>query len=209
LQVNQLPFIYKFTAGAFGGGFATLLTYPLDVLRVRLALVPGATWTSTIRQGGLFQGLLPTMLGIIPYSGTSWTVKQFLSERYNHHFNHGRRSREGESDEKNAIMYQGKSLSMEKVGPNMLESLIMNAIAGLSGQFVTYPLDIVRRRMQMSVKTPGAVPLGMWATLQELVASEGIRGLGKGFTLNILKGPITMSISLTAYDMLQKSKVFR
>jgi len=211
LQVDRLPFMYKFTAGAFGGGFATLLTYPLDVLRVRLALLPGATWASTIRQGGLFQGLVPTMLGIIPYSGTSWTVKQFLSERYNHHFNplkQDRRPRDGCKDEKNASMYQGKSLSMEKVSPNMLESLIMNAIAGLSGQFVTYPLDIVRRRMQMRVKTPGAVPMGMVATLKELVASEGIRGLGKGFTLNILKGPITMSISLTAYDLLQKSKVF-
>jgi hypothetical protein len=29
LQVDRLPFMYKFTAGAFGGGFATLLTYPL------------------------------------------------------------------------------------------------------------------------------------------------------------------------------------
>jgi hypothetical protein len=64
--------------------------------------------------------------------------------------------------------------------------------------------------MQMSVKTAGAAPpMGMLATLQDLVASEGLRGLGKGFTLNILKGPITMSISLTAYDMLQKSNVFK
>ena len=187
---------------------------------MRLALLPGATWKSAIRQGGLFQGLVPTMLGIIPYSGTSWTVKQFLHERYNHHFNHGQiqrhplREGSGERDQEDrgghASMYQGKSISMEKVSPNMIESLIMNAIAGLSGQFVTYPLDIVRRRMQMSVKTAGgAPPMGMLATLQDLVASEGLRGLGKGFTLNILKGPITMSISLTAYDMLQKSNVFK
>jgi len=32
---KALPFGYKFLAGAFGGGAATLLTYPLDVLRVR------------------------------------------------------------------------------------------------------------------------------------------------------------------------------
>jgi len=29
LQVDRLPLTYKFIAGAFGGGFATLLTYPL------------------------------------------------------------------------------------------------------------------------------------------------------------------------------------
>jgi hypothetical protein len=40
------------------------------------------------------------------------------------------------------------------------------------------------------------------STLVHLVKTEGIRGLGKGFSLNIIKGPITLSISLTTYDML-------
>jgi hypothetical protein len=33
-----------------------------------------------IQQGGLYQGLLPTLMGIIPYSGTAWCVKQTLLE---------------------------------------------------------------------------------------------------------------------------------
>lgn len=78
LHTDKLPAFYKFAAGSFAGVGGTLFTYPLDVLRVRLAL--GHNWTSSINQGGLLQGLLPTLLGIIPYSGTAWLVKQTLLE---------------------------------------------------------------------------------------------------------------------------------
>ena len=69
LQSDKLPIALKFIAGSVGGFVGTLFTYPLDVLRVRLALIPGITWVAAITQGGLFQGLSPTLLGIIPYSG--------------------------------------------------------------------------------------------------------------------------------------------
>ena len=69
LKTDNLPFMYKFLAGSIGGATGTFYTYPLDVLRVRLALTPGSTWLTTVRQGGLFQGLTPTIMGIIPYSG--------------------------------------------------------------------------------------------------------------------------------------------
>ena len=75
----------------------------------------------------------------------------------------------------------------------------MNGIAGLAGQFVTYPLDIARRRMQLYPE----VNRGTWKVLAELYATEGLRGISKGFSLNIIKGPITLSISLTAYDKLR------
>jgi hypothetical protein len=40
MGVNQLSFVYKFLAGSFSGAVGTITTYPLDVLRVRLALTP-------------------------------------------------------------------------------------------------------------------------------------------------------------------------
>ena len=39
-------------------------------------------------------------------------------------------------------------------------------------------------------------------SLRHLFATEGIRGFSKGFSLNIIKGPITLSLSLTTYDLL-------
>ena len=40
--------------------------------------------------------------------------------------------------------------------------------------------------------------------LAHLISSEGLRGLSKGFSLNIVKGPVALSISLTVYDLLRK-----
>lgn len=50
LHTDVLPSSYKFLAGSIGGVFGTILTYPLDVLRVRLAL--GSTWANALKQGG-------------------------------------------------------------------------------------------------------------------------------------------------------------
>lgn len=81
---EKLPFFLKFMAGSIGGIGATVLTYPLDVLRVRLALIPESTWGTVLSRGGYFQGMSATVLGIIPYSGTGWMVKQTLMELYPH-----------------------------------------------------------------------------------------------------------------------------
>lgn len=40
--------------------------------------------------------------------------------------------------------------------------------------------------------------------LRQLIETEGLRGLSKGFSLNIIKGPITLSLSFTTYDLLRK-----
>lgn len=170
---------YKFLAGSIAGAGATLLTYPLDVLRVRLALIPGSTWSSILKQGGLYQGLRPTLYGIIPYSGTSWCIKQVLLERF---------------------MNAQDCAKCDRKSPHLFESLIINGIAGLSGQFVTYPLDIARRRMQLHPTSDTTTS----AVLMDLYRTEGWRGLSKGFSLNIIKGPITLSISFTSYDLLKK-----
>jgi len=82
LNTNNLPAAYKFLAGSAAGFGGTIFTYPLDVLRVRLAL--GSTWKGSLKQGGLFQGLIPTLVGIVPYSGTAWLVKQTILERFPH-----------------------------------------------------------------------------------------------------------------------------
>jgi len=175
LNVDRLPLLYKFLAGSFGGAAGTLLTYPLDVLRVRIALIPNSTWNSAIKQGGLFQGLFPTMMGIIPYAGTCWMVKQQLHEFV-------------------------PSVIGRKT--TVFENLFLNSCAGLSAQFVTYPLDIVRRRMQLVVVKSGEEKPTIIKLIKDLIAKEGLRGLAKGFSLNIIKGPITLSLSLTTYDIM-------
>jgi hypothetical protein len=103
LQRDKLPFAYKFSAGSIAGAVGTLCTYPMDVLRVRLAMSSSSSWRVAISQGGLFQGLCPTMMGIIPYSGTAWMVKQTFQENFP------------------AVFHRS---------PSIYEALFMNAVAG-------------------------------------------------------------------------------
>lgn len=104
LHTEKLPAFFKFAAGSFAGVGGTLFTYPLDVLRVRLAL--GKDWAASIRQGGMLQGLLPTLLGIVPYSGTAWLVKQTLLE----------------------VLFPAINQQHQK--PSLFQSLTINATAG-------------------------------------------------------------------------------
>src|SRR6218665_1399540 len=74
------------------------------------------------------------------------------------------------------------------------------AVAGLLGQTASYPLDVVRRRMQTN---PSYSALGITGTIQKILLEEGfIHGLYKGLSLNWVKGPIAVGVSFTSFDLI-------
>lgn len=86
--------------------------------------------------------------------------------------------------------------------PHPLFRLLFGAIAGLLGQSASYPLDIVRRRMQTH---GGYSEIGILGTMKKVVVEEGFfTGLYKGLSLNWVKGPIAVGISFTSFDLAQK-----
>lgn len=56
-------------------------------------------------------------------------------------------------------------------------------------QTLTYPLDLVRRRMQVqALAAAGAPKLGnTWSALRAIAASQGWRGLFNGLSINYMK----------------------
>ena len=46
-------------------------------------------------------------------------------------------------------------------------------------------------------------PHSMRATLSRIVAEEGVRGLFKGLSMNFIKGPVSVGVSFTTYDLLK------
>lgn len=80
--------------------------------------------------------------------------------------------------------------------------MLFGAISGLIGQTVSYPFDVVRRRLQTAaVVRPNEQHLGAIATALKIIREEGIRnGLYKGVTMNWLKGPVSVGVSFTVFD---------
>lgn len=94
----------------------------------------------------------------------------------------------------------------EKTGraqPYSYERLAFGACAGLIGQSASYPLDVVRRRMQTAGVT-GHTYSTITGTMREIVSEEGVvRGLYKGLSMNWVKGPIAVGISFMTFDLTQ------
>ncbi|KAH8291928.1 hypothetical protein KR054_002309 [Drosophila jambulina] len=181
----------RFLAGSLAGITSQSLTYPLDLARARMAVTDRYTGYRTLRQvfaniwveegpRTLYRGYWATVLGVIPYAGTSFFTYETLKREY-----------------------------YEMVGSNKhntLVSLVFGAAAGAAGQTASYPLDIVRRRMQtMRVNTAnGDRYPTILETLVKIYREEGIKnGFYKGLSMNWIKGPIAVGISFSTYDLIK------
>ncbi|CAB3407800.1 unnamed protein product [Caenorhabditis bovis] len=171
----------RYLVGSLAATTATLITYPLDTAKARLSVSTKsqyhslrAVFVKMYKEGGirlLYRGINPTILGVIPYAGTSFFTYETLK-----------------------ILYRERTHERE----TSMWRMLFGMIAGLIGQSSSYPLDIVRRRMQT-----GRIPHG-WGPLRALVhiyQTEGLkRGLYKGLSMNWVKGPIAVGVSFTTYE---------
>jgi len=206
---GSLSSLRRLLAGSAAGATAVSITYPLDLLRARLAVrrswdpaKSGQAWWDAVTGGTgkisvqeLYRGLNPTLLGILPYAGIAFLTRDTLN---------------------NLAAKQWNTTSLQTP---LATKMASGAIAGLVAQSSTYPLDLVRRRMQTEgfVETGKGivtVPAGgtrntklvytsIWGTLQLIYEREGAKGLFKGLSMNWIKGPVAFMISFTAFDYLK------
>ena len=112
----------------------------------------------------LYRGYWATIIGVIPYAGTSFFTYETLKKEYYGMF---------------LSMWFGINvdwnlcLFVEMTGnktPNTLVTLAFGAAAGAAGQTSSYPLDIVRRRMQTIGINQSATPeyTTIYSTLKKI-----------------------------------------
>jgi solute carrier family 25 protein 42 len=84
--------------------------------------------------------------------------------------------------------------------------LLFGYVAGLCAETAIYPLDTVRRRQQALGDASPLGRLGQFDVLRALVhvaRSEGIAGMFKGLSLNLVKNPIATAVSFTVNDVVK------
>ncbi|XP_057435234.1 probable envelope ADP,ATP carrier protein, chloroplastic [Lotus japonicus] len=178
-QNGELSVVGRLTAGAFAGMTSTFITYPLDVLRLRLAVEPGYRTMSEValsmlREEGVasfYKGLGPSLIAIAPYIAMNFCVFDLLKK------------------------------SLPEKYQNRTETSILTALLSASLATMTcYPLDTVRRQMQLK-GTPYKTLLDAFSGI---VARDGVTGLYRGFVPNVLKTLPNSSIKLTTYDIVKR-----
>ena len=177
---NNITTMYKFLCGSMAGVTSVICTYPLDLMRARLATNTTNSYgllntlAYTINNEGflsLFRGILPTIIGQMVYSGIAFGLFETFKA------------------------YHGKELELH-------ERFIGGAIGGVLAQSTSYPLDVVRRRMQTDQH---GLYKTMTGTFLKIYHTEGIiGGLYKGLSMNWVKGPIAVGTSFTIFETLKK-----
>ncbi|KAK9458239.1 mitochondrial carrier domain-containing protein [Dipodascopsis uninucleata] len=186
----------RLVAGAGAGITSVVATYPLDIVRTRLSIqtasvghrhidrahAPGMWSTAKVlfkTEGGvaaLYRGLIPTVIGVAPYVGLNFAVYEGLRGMM--------------ADENNNVSAVGK--------------LLCGAISGAVAQTITYPFDVLRRRFQVNtMKDLGFRYSSVLDAIISITRKEGIMGMYKGLSANLLKVAPSMASSWLSYEMVK------
>ena len=79
----------------------------------------------------------------------------------------------------------------------MIHKLACGGVAGAVAQTFTYPIDVIRRRMQVD-------PKSIVKTVQEIYNVHGMRGFYMGLLPNYLKVVPSISTSFVVYEAMIK-----
>jgi solute carrier family 25 (mitochondrial phosphate transporter), member 23/24/25/41 len=178
---GELTVPRRLLAGACAGMTATALTHPLDTVRLRLALPNSGyngmshAFTSMVRTEGvvsLYKGLIPTLVGIAPYAALNFATYDLLKRR----------------------LY-----ASGEVRQNPVANLGLGGLAGTIAATVCYPLDTIRRRMQMK----GQVYRNQADAFATIWRKEGMVGFYRGWSANTIKVVPQNAIRFVAYEALK------
>ncbi|XP_020551396.1 calcium-binding mitochondrial carrier protein SCaMC-3 isoform X2 [Sesamum indicum] len=182
----------RLVAGGLAGAVAQTAIYPMDLVKTRLQTyscekgnVPklGKLSKDILIQEGpraFYRGLVPSLLGIIPYAGIDLAAYEALKDM-----------------SRKYILHDGE--------PGPLVQLSCGTISGALGATCVYPLQVVRTRMQAQHTTSGAPYSSMSDVFWRTYNHEGLRGFYKGLFPNLLKVVPAASITYLVYEAMKKS----
>ncbi|KAH7059547.1 mitochondrial carrier domain-containing protein [Linnemannia elongata] len=209
----------KFVAGSMAGVTSVFFTYPLDLIRVRLAYETKATpymslvrkiysepaglhrppymsWLPALNISNFYRGFLCSVVGMIPYAGVSFFTHDVAQEfcRENLPWTLKPNQHRGLPD-------QNGDYSRPEL--RTVAELACGGIAGAVSQTASYPLEVVRRKMQVAGALDPKAFVGMLETARRLYIAKGVRGFFVGLSIGYLKVTPLIAISFTVYERMK------
>jgi len=181
----------RLVIGGLAGITALIATYPLEMIRARLTIQTSSVYSGItdamsqiVKNEGfyaLYKGLWPSIIGVVPYVGLDFAVYETLKQ------------------------YAPKD---EKGNVSRLTTLMNGAFAGSCAQTVAYPLDVIRRRLQIqgfqTTLVTGRHYTGMTDAFIKIWRHEGIRGFYRGLLPNYLKVVPAVATSFFVFEECKK-----
>ncbi|KMZ60608.1 Mitochondrial carrier protein-like [Zostera marina] len=188
----------SYLSGALAGCAATVGSYPFDLLRTILASQGEPKIYPTMRNAyadivnvrgirGLYYGLSPTIVEIIPYAGLQFGTYDTF-KRWTMAWNRNR--------------FEDESISS-------FQLFLCGLAAGTCAKAVCHPLDVVKKRFQVEglerhIKYGESVKEGayknMFDAICKILRKEGWPGLYKGIFPSVLKAAPAGAVTFVAYE---------
>lgn len=205
-----------------------ICTYPLDIVRVRLAYeVKQAnhrrpTLTGMITQIynepaakhrkfihfkflNFYRGLFPTVAGMIPYAGVSFWAYHIATQLFR--FNpllipYTRAPLKFDPASENLTI--GQQRALEKPPLTTTAELISGGVAGLVAQTSSYPLEVIRRRMQVGGLLNPDKFVGFVETAKDVYKVKGLKGFFVGLSIGYMKVVPMVAVSFAVYEQMKR-----
>eukprot|EP01029_Cantina_marsupialis_P015438 TRINITY_DN3387_c0_g1_i1.p1 TRINITY_DN3387_c0_g1~~TRINITY_DN3387_c0_g1_i1.p1 ORF type:complete len:400 (+),score=109.49 TRINITY_DN3387_c0_g1_i1:177-1376(+) len=173
--------VFRLGAGFLAGAAATTLTYPLDVIRTRVSVfdsayknIRDAFVTIAKEEGvsGLYRGMLPTLATMAPFIAIQQSGYDILKQII----------MENSNLEPSFGLFSGCAFA-----------------AGCMANGITYPMDVIRRNMQI---THSNTAVHFRDITKTIFKESGIRGFYAGLATSLMKVPLAVTLSLVVRDAL-------
>lgn len=181
----------RLVCGAISGAVACSACYPLDLVRTRLTVQSSGYYRGIgdcLRRivqeegvGGLYKGLGVSLLVCVPSLAISFSVygtcKHWL-----------------QASAQGTVLVDPSTRCINAYG-----NCVAGAFAGITSSVTLFPLDVLRRRLQVRSGHPRRSGMRhVWSVMR----AEGLRGMYRGIVPEVLKVTPMVGIQFTIYETL-------
>ncbi|XP_044500050.1 mitochondrial thiamine diphosphate carrier 1-like isoform X2 [Mangifera indica] len=199
-HINLSPYL-SYMSGGLAGCAATIGSYPFDLLRTILASQGEPKVYPTMRSAfvdivrtrgfrGLYAGLSPTLIEIVPYAGIQFGTFDT--------FKRWTRSRSSSTSSTGTVD-----------SPSSIQLFLCGIASGTCAKLVCHPLDVVKKRFQIEglqrhpkygARLKNRAYKNVFDALGQILQSEGWAGLYKGIVPSTVKAAPASAVTFVVYE---------